>query len=540
MSNPTPEINLISILLEIAKTKLSSDLYGFLEYNFGLDGAASLEEVRKNIASLDSKAEVKKLRSALNGLMQALHQDEKTSLITGELQSLRADLIGSKNYVDNFNTEEKLIARLNAHYNYESLTAAQIGIALITFYLLEFERIDIVGCQIIWKLTDNDVTPKILQTLHETIIEILNIKPEPIEVSVLRRRIVDKKRSKNMPDEALVRFILSINPSIEVLKEQASVQFKLEELYDYQMPYRILFENKKQMTVRQMEEEITQRLKPFGRKIPQVKNFLSGEWYAKGNDGWGLKEWGIKKDEIPDLLKIWFQETKTPATRVQMTNYLQPLRPNLKSISNMLLTYDEIVKVEYAQSDLNPSGREELYYHKGVALPEGVKAKRTPAKSSSAKTVTAKKSKLPKLFISYSHVNNNWRTEFRKYFDPAQKNQKLEVWDDTKIAAGDRWHDEINTALENADGALFLVTQDFLNSDFITDQELPILIKRAKKGQLKIYWVLVESCLFKESPLAQLQATNMVSEPLYGMKGDRKKAAITDICGRIISELTSS
>ena len=122
-----------------------------------------------------------------------------------------------------------------------------------------------------------------------------------------------------------------------------------------------------------------------------------------------------------------------------MTNYLQPLRPNLKSISNMILTYDEIVKVEYAQSDLNPGGREELYYHKGLRLPEGVKAKRNSAKSNVATANSGKTSKAPKLFVSYAHANNKWLKEFKRHLDIYHQQNILNVWTDTSIMAGEGW-----------------------------------------------------------------------------------------------------
>jgi hypothetical protein len=49
------------------------------------------------------------------------------------------------------------------------------------------------------------------------------------------------------------------------------------------------------------------------------------------------------------------------------------------------------------------------------------------------------------------------------------------------LRAGDKWKREIEKALQRATAAVLLVSADFLASDFITDNELPPLLKNAEE-----------------------------------------------------------
>jgi hypothetical protein len=79
------------------------------------------------------------------------------------------------------------------------------------------------------------------------------------------------------------------------------------------------------------------------------------------------------------------------------------------------------------------------------------------------------------LFISYSHVDRVWVERLQKMILPLLRNHGLSLWDDSRIQPGDKWREEIETALAAAKVALLLVSSDFLASEFVSNSELPQL-----------------------------------------------------------------
>jgi len=79
-----------------------------------------------------------------------------------------------------------------------------------------------------------------------------------------------------------------------------------------------------------------------------------------------------------------------------------------------------------------------------------------------------------------------------------------------------------------------LVSPDFLASDFVCGEELPQLLKAAEEGGLRVCWVLVRSCLFETSPLADFQAAHEVSRPLNSLSEAELDGALVRICNEIL------
>jgi hypothetical protein len=112
------------------------------------------------------------------------------------------------------------------------------------------------------------------------------------------------------------------------------------------------------------------------------------------------------------------------------------------------------------------------------------------------------------LFISYSHNDEEWLLELKKWLKPLEKENLIKIWDDKEIKAGDEWHNEIKSALDSAKAAVLLVSQDFLNSDFINNEELPLLLDAAKEKGVKIFWIAIKPSTIEDSEIIKYQAAH--------------------------------
>jgi tetratricopeptide (TPR) repeat protein len=103
----------------------------------------------------------------------------------------------------------------------------------------------------------------------------------------------------------------------------------------------------------------------------------------------------------------------------------------------------------------------------------------------------------PTVFISYSHVDETWKNRLRPHLGALEKAGRIALWDDPKIAAGDRWYPEIKTAMEQAAVAVCLISADFLDSAFCVKEEVPYFLQRRERDGLVIIPVLLRPCAWR-------------------------------------------
>ncbi len=136
--------------------------------------------------------------------------------------------------------------------------------------------------------------------------------------------------------------------------------------------------------------------------------------------------------------------------------------------------------------------------------------------------------------ISYSHADEKWRDELKKFLKPLVRENRIHIWDDTAIDAGDRWREEIARFFGSARIAIFLVSQDFLASDFITEHELPQLLEAAKNRTLRLLWIAVRSSTPAKC-LEALQALNNPNRPLDSLRRPARERELAEISRKILA-----
>ena len=86
-----------------------------------------------------------------------------------------------------------------------------------------------------------------------------------------------------------------------------------------------------------------------------------------------------------------------------------------------------------------------------------------------------------KLFISYSHKDEEFKKELLTMLAGLQRQGIIDTWQDREIEAGDEWYKSIQDAMNDCDLALLLVSPDYLASRFIQEEEQPKLCNVARK-----------------------------------------------------------
>ena len=85
-----------------------------------------------------------------------------------------------------------------------------------------------------------------------------------------------------------------------------------------------------------------------------------------------------------------------------------------------------------------------------------------------------------RIFVSYAHGEKGVDTLLEK-LEPFLKNSygkaKLTRWSDKDIQPGEKWLEKIESEMEACDAALLMVSPLFLSRDFITEKELPFLLR---------------------------------------------------------------
>lgn len=102
------------------------------------------------------------------------------------------------------------------------------------------------------------------------------------------------------------------------------------------------------------------------------------------------------------------------------------------------------------------------------------------------------------VFISYAHEDSGLKDHFLMHLRPLMYDGGIDLWDDTRIGAGQRWEREIETALESASAAVLLISAAFLNSQFIREREVPQLLERNKSGRLPIMPIILKPCVWRK------------------------------------------
>lgn len=118
------------------------------------------------------------------------------------------------------------------------------------------------------------------------------------------------------------------------------------------------------------------------------------------------------------------------------------------------------------------------------------------------------------VFYSYSHKDADLCERLRTYLAPLKQKTKISEWYDREIEPGTNWDTEINAQLDSANLILFLVSADFLASEYCFGVEVEKALERLKRKEVKVVPVLLKPCLWEESRFSELQIIPRDAKPV--------------------------
>lgn len=128
------------------------------------------------------------------------------------------------------------------------------------------------------------------------------------------------------------------------------------------------------------------------------------------------------------------------------------------------------------------------------------------------------------VFISYSKKDSKWLEYLRPHLSYLEQDFNFSIWEDSKIAIGSDWQDEIRIAIGTAKVAILMISANFLSSNFIKEEELPALLRAAENDGAIIFPIIISPCMFSDiKSISKFQTVNSPSNPLINMKkGERE------------------
>jgi hypothetical protein len=140
----------------------------------------------------------------------------------------------------------------------------------------------------------------------------------------------------------------------------------------------------------------------------------------------------------------------------------------------------------------------------------------------------------PKIFVSYSHADAKQKERLLKHLGALDDAAEFDVWTDAQIRPGEKWEPAIEQALSTASVAILLISADFLVSDFVRRKEIPAMLERREKEDLRLYPILAKPCAWQAVPwIKEVQIRPVAAKPVWRSGG----RYADDELARIVMEL---
>ena len=119
------------------------------------------------------------------------------------------------------------------------------------------------------------------------------------------------------------------------------------------------------------------------------------------------------------------------------------------------------------------------------------------------------------IFISYSSKDADLMDDLLTQLKVlAISDHQIEIWQDGLLEPGMEWDQGIKEKLHAAHIVLMLISARFLTTNYIWNIEVQDTLSRQQKGEVTALPVILSSCAWMQTPLAQFQALPRKGRPI--------------------------
>jgi hypothetical protein len=112
-----------------------------------------------------------------------------------------------------------------------------------------------------------------------------------------------------------------------------------------------------------------------------------------------------------------------------------------------------------------------------------------------------------------------WLDRFVEFLKPLVRQEDFTLYSDQDIKIGQEWHQDIQAHLDGAKAVVLLISQAFLASDYISNSELPVILKNAADQGVRIFPILISPSLYtRANTNIRIQRLDRKNLPLHRFK----------------------
>ncbi len=123
-----------------------------------------------------------------------------------------------------------------------------------------------------------------------------------------------------------------------------------------------------------------------------------------------------------------------------------------------------------------------------------------------------------KVFLSYSHADEEYKTQLDKHLSALKRIDSIESWNDRMLTAGEEFDAIIKQHLLEDDIIILLISSDFIDSDYCCLIEMQQAIERCKREECVIVPVILRPCLWQVLDIKQFLVLPQDGKPVTHFK----------------------